>query len=122
MKIRINGNSIRLRLSQREVTDFVQKGEVLATCSFVNGMLTYRIVHGTYDTLTADIVDSRITVYVPSALAEKWDVDDRVGFDVHDNSGLYILVEKDFQCLKPRMHEDESGLFPNPQAVVSSYD
>jgi hypothetical protein len=122
MKIRINGNSIRLRLSQSEVSDFVRKGEVSSTCSFVNGILTYRIVLGSFDSLTADIVDSLITVYVPSSLAEKWDMDGRVGFDVHDNSGLYILVEKDFQCLKPRSHEDESGLFPNPQAIISSYD
>jgi hypothetical protein len=93
MKIRINGNSIRLRLSQREVSDFVRNGEVLTTCSFVNGMLTYRMVHGAYDALTADIVDSQITVYVPSAITEKWDIDERVGFDAHDTSGLYILVE-----------------------------
>jgi hypothetical protein len=80
------------------------------------------MVHGAYDALTADIVDSQITVYVPSAITEKWDIDERVGFDAHDTSGLYILVEKDFQCLKPRPHEDESGLFPNPQAIMSSYD
>ena len=29
---------------------------------------------------------------------------------------LRILVEKDFACLQPRAHEDESDLFPNPDA------
>ncbi|MDG2455745.1 MAG: hypothetical protein P8N47_08050 [Bacteroidia bacterium] len=42
-----------------------------------------------------------------------WDTDERVGFD-HTVNGLFILLEKDWQCLKPRDHEDESNLYQHP--------
>ncbi len=38
---------------------------------------------------------------------------------LEDGSTLGILVEKDFQCLTEREDEDESDMFPNPQAGSS---
>ena len=50
---------------------------------------------------------------------KEWVKTDLEGFDaIMDNGteeGLYVLVEKDWQCLTPR-DEDESDLFPNPNA------
>ena len=50
---------------------------------------------------------------------KEWIKTDLEGFDaIMDNgtkAGLYVLVEKDWQCLKPR-DEDEADLFPNPNA------
>ncbi len=122
MKIRISNNSIRLRLSQSEVTGFVDSGEVNTTCQFTNNILTYKVIHANYESISADFADDMIIVSVPSSLVRHWDTDERIGFDFTDKNGLYILIEKDFQCLKPRHHEDESGLYPNPQSNISSDD
>jgi hypothetical protein len=116
MKIRIQGNSLRLRLSQQEVITFVQNGMVQSECQFINGSLFYSIHRKNIETITAAIDNHEIKILIPSILIENWDVDDRVGFDATDANGLYILIEKDFQCLKPRLQEDESDLFPNPNA------
>jgi hypothetical protein len=116
MKIRINGNSLRLRLSQKEVTDLVVNGLVTSVCHFPQGAFQYSIKTSDKALLSAEISDGDILVHVPHGFVDGWDGDERVGFDYRDESGLYILVEKDFQCLKPRPEEDESGLFPNPQA------
>lgn len=116
MKIRINGDSLRLRLSQKEVSDLVADGYVTSSCRFPLGTFVYSIKTGNNQALSAEVHEGNITVYVPDSLADGWDTDQRVGFDCRTEDGLYILVEKDFQCLKPRPEEDESGLFPNPQA------
>lgn len=116
MKIRIHGDSLRLRLSQKEVSDLVADGIVTSACRFPQGTFAYSIKTGDNNELAAEVNEGNITVFVPGSMVDGWDTDQRVGFDHRTESGLYILVEKDFQCLKPRPEEDESGLFPNPQA------
>lgn len=122
MKIRISGNSIRLRLTQTEVGQFVNLGEVNSTCQIGNDLLTYSIIQEETDFIFAQMSGQSITIIVPIELAQHWDTDDRVGFDTIDKNGLYILIEKDFQCLKPRSHEDESDNFPNPQSTIDTND
>lgn len=117
MKIRINKNSIRLRLSQNEVNTYIKSGKIYSACDFVNGQLIYELNQSDSNQVTANMTANKIVVSLPSKLIKSWDIDDRVGFDGTDTNGLYILVEKDFQCLKPRLHEDESDLFPNPQSI-----
>lgn len=119
MKIRISGNSLRLRLSQTEIIQFVHDGEVSSACQLGQNSLIYKIKHGDHSGITANFVGDTITAHVPASLVKNWDTDERVGFDATDQNGLYILIEKDFQCLKPRPHEDETDLFPNPQSSVS---
>jgi hypothetical protein len=122
MKIRINGNTIRLRLSAKDVADFVHEGNVSCTCNIGLKTLTFLLKHGAYDFIYADLIDQTTTVYVPMELIKNWDRDQRVGFERTDDHGLHILIEKDFQCLKPRANEDESNLYPNPQSNIDMYD
>lgn len=121
MKIRINGNSLRLRLAQAEISQLVKLGEVSTECKIGNNHLTYRIISKNVPQIYAQFEDQTISVYIPKKMINHWDIDERVGFD-HSADDLYILIEKDFQCLKPRPNEDESDLFPNPQSTISSYD
>ena len=122
MKIRINGDSVRIRLSQSEISTFVYRGEIVSSCRFMNDTLFYKLKHGNYSKLSADFSQNTIAVYVPDEWILNWDKDDRVGFEGKEDNGLHILIEKDYQCLKPRLNEDESDLFSNPQSSVSSYD
>lgn len=107
---------MRFRLSQNEVEELVIKGKVWDKCEFGPNQLHYGLVSDNTNQLYSAFSDQRITVRVPSSLLEGWDKDERVGFDQRNKDGHYILIEKDWQCLKPRDHEDESNLFPNPQA------
>lgn len=123
MKLRIAGNSIRLRLNQKEVSQFVNQGFVRATCQIGDQILTYEIAQDDVcDQIKAHMCDHNITVSVPKPIAQFWDIDTRTGFDAKDNHGLYILIEKDFQCLQTRSHEDESDNYPNPKATIDTYD
>ena len=113
MKIRIKDNSIRIRLAQDEVTELVKNGKVESKCQFGNNELIYGLVTADCVDITCAYVANEIIIEVPSILVENWDTDERVGFDKKTNN-LYILVEKDWQCLKPRDHEDESNLYQHP--------
>ncbi|UXX77981.1 hypothetical protein N7E81_11480 [Reichenbachiella carrageenanivorans] len=116
MKIRINGNFVRLRLSQSEVTQFGETGQVGDAIQFGQRSLTYRLASNNDAEVSVNFDGENITVSVPKALADDWIQTELVGFENADQSNVRILVEKDFQCLHKRSGEDESDNFPNPAA------
>lgn len=117
MKLRIQDNSIRFRLSQTDVHKLVHDGMVSSSCQFPINSLKYTILHNELtSSLKADFLEKEIKVRIPSSLVNGWDQDDRVGFAAYDTNGLYILIEKDFQCLQPRPNEDERDLYANPDS------
>jgi hypothetical protein len=115
MKIRIKGNSLRYRLSKTDVEMFFNNGYLEEQTAFGNSVLTYALqVYGS-DRLSAGFEDNKIVVFVPEEMAENWASTDVVGFD--DSVGsLYLLIEKDFQCLD-NTAEDQSDNYPNPSLV-----
>ena len=115
MKIRIKDDSVRFRLAQTEVTQLVHTGETWSKCQFPIGELIYGLIATDDDEITSTFTNGKIITKIPRLLIARWDTDQRVGFD-NTTDGLYILIEKDWQCLKPRAHEDESNLYVNPQA------
>jgi hypothetical protein len=115
MKIRIKDDSVRIRLAQTEVTALVTDGETWSKCQFGKGELIYGLTASDTDDISCAFEGNRIITKVPKKLLTNWDTDQRLGFD-HKEDGLYILIEKDWQCLKPRVHEDETNLYLNPQA------
>lgn len=122
MKLRISGNSIRLRLTQTEVSQLVVAGEVVSSCLIGANTFTYKVVKFDGSHITLDFENATITVSVPAALIVNWNLNDTVGFEATDENGLFILIEKDFVCLKPRINEDESDNYPNPQSIIDVYD
>lgn len=115
MKIRIQGDRVRLRLSQTEV-DLVGNGEVVSEKThFGATSLTYALqMSDKISSLTATFNNTQIQVLVPAAKAREWAGSDLVGLESKEHSIPHILIEKDFQCLTDRSSEDESDLFPNP--------
>lgn len=122
MKLRIKGDSLRLRLSQTELQTFAETGRVADSIRFPGGrslsyVLTKDAVVGE---VTADFAEDAITVRLPAALAQEWAGSDRVGMEqrqVLEGGELRLLIEKDFQCLTERPGEDESDNFPHPLAA-----
>ncbi|PCJ64812.1 MAG: hypothetical protein COA58_11085 [Bacteroidetes bacterium] len=115
MKIRIKDNSVRFRLAQDEVTSLVTTGEVWSTCKFGKSELVYGLVSSEAETISCAFEGNKVTTKIPKTLLPNWHTDERVGFNNTDDN-LFILIEKDWQCLKPRENEDESNLFINPSA------
>ncbi len=121
MKLRINGNSIRLRLSQTEVKQFGETEICFDTLSFGETQFTYQLHMAEVDEIWAEFVNNTLSIEVPYELGEKWVQDtEMVGFNHSQNldngDKITILVEKDFKCLTKRVNEDESDNFPNPDA------
>jgi len=122
MKLRVRGNTLRLRLSRGEVNELAARGEVRDGVAFgaePSERLGYAIVASDGAAVTsARLAGGSIEVIVPRSLAREWAASETVGFEAEQAIGeglsLQILVEKDFACLTPRKGEDDADAFPNP--------
>lgn len=120
MKIRILGNSIRLRLSQTEVKQLSEQGSIREeTCFFEmpSDTFVYSLEKNAGEGIGATFQNGHIRVFVNDKMTNRWANSDQVSMEqkrslTNDNS-LRILIEKDFKCLTER-DEDESDLFPHP--------
>ena len=121
MKLRIRGNSLRLRLSQSEVQSLSEQGAVEDRIEFPGGArLVYRLrADKNTAEISSDYGKDLIEVRVPEALARQWCGTDLVTLDGEQTTAsgqLRLKVEKDFACLAPREGEDESDNFAHPAA------
>ena len=122
MKLRIRDNTLRLRLTRTEVLTLRDQGRVAAATAFPGGVrLEYAVESDAeIDALAAAMRDGSITVRAPSAMVRDWADSDRVSLradqDLGNGQVLGLLVEKDFACLAPRDGEDESDMYPHPEA------
>lgn len=117
MKLRIQGNSIRFRLTQTEVNSFGLNDACMEKVEFPDGnTLIYRLTMG--HELSSSFSNNVIAIILPETAVESWIKSDQVGItgdlSLENGDNLSILVEKDFKCLTERS-EDESDLFPNPK-------
>ena len=128
MKLRILGNSLRLRVTRSEAAS-IGRGEAVETgIEFAGGArLIYRLeAKRELKRMEAVFTDAAISIGIPWADAMAWAASDQVALQSPTGNGRAgapdILIEKDFFCLKPRanQHEDESDLFPNPNVAHGS--
>jgi hypothetical protein len=123
MKLRIRGDSLRLRLSQAELARLRETGEVCDRIGFGDRSLDYALVRADIDAPRARFDGDRIEVALPHALARHWTATEQVGIEAEQalpTGTLRLLIEKDFKCLAPRPGEDDSDAFPNPDAESGS--
>lgn len=122
MKLRVRGDSIRLRLTQREVSAMGAGQEVSEKTTFgASEAFIYSVTTSkTATKIEASFTNNVLTVSVPAELATAWAHGTEVGIGNEQPNGdgrLMILIEKDFACLKPRAEEDDRDAFPNPSVV-----
>jgi hypothetical protein len=121
MKLRIRGNSLRLRLTQSEVARLDEAGRVEEAVAFAPGIVLRYAVETRDDVerTRAALDDGRLCVVVPTAEARRWITSDVAGIEVEQANGssepLRVVVEKDFACLH-RASEDADA-YPNPAAA-----
>ena len=125
MKLRIKGNSIRLRLLRSEVDRFASAGQISEEIEFGpdgSSYLRYSLVTSPEaETISARIRGNEISIVVPTAVAQNWASTDEVGFDCEQPIGsgmsLHIMVEKDFECVDRPDDPDRADAYPNPNVT-----
>jgi len=122
VKLRIRDNSVRLRLTRGEVETLRQEGIVSARTGFPGGRDFQYVLESSPASVSlgAFLSDNVLTVRLPETTVLAWAATDQVSIEgeqlLNDGDKTTILVEKDFVCLAPREGEDESDMFPHPQA------
>jgi hypothetical protein len=123
VKLRIHGNSLRLRLNQAEVAQFSKTGFIEEAIEFGPGArLAFSLESQSgVDTPQALFEDSWIRIQIPTTRAENWVTSDLVGVAAEQPLGagkhLSIMIEKDFKCMHGPVPEDPDA-YPNPLAAT----
>jgi hypothetical protein len=122
MKLRISGNSIRLRVRRSEMAK-LSAGERIAEtvhlgCS-EQAALTYTLgTEAGSVGLQVHYEGAEISVILPKDQASAWAGTEQVGIYATVDVGAYgkldVIVEKDFACLDLSDAENEDT-FPNPE-------
>jgi hypothetical protein len=123
MKLRIQGNTLRLRLTQSEVDTFRKDGRIEERIRFAPGVrLAYAVeALPSAKHLTVHYQINEITVRVPEATMHQWADTDQVSMEgdhsIEGDEVLSLLIEKDFQCLHHGEEAKDPDAFPNPLDV-----
>jgi hypothetical protein len=123
MKLRIKGNSLRLRVSRSELARLLSGDCVEETIHFApeaSARLTYALQQEPLaKSPTVQYTDGRVSVLIPAHQAYVWGVTDQVGIAEEISLGTFgslaLLIEKDFACLD-RSDDDNHDTFANPHA------
>jgi hypothetical protein len=121
MKLRIKGNTLRLRVSRSELDRFSSGEPLEETIHFgpqPEARLTYALEWDkSIDCTAVKYRSLKVTVQIPYPLARTWMTSDMVGLsscvELGATPALRILVEKDFACLDGS-ESDNEDTFPNP--------
>jgi hypothetical protein len=119
MKLKLQGNSIRLRLTRSEVAQFAERGRLQETVEYgpaADQRLIYGVETADAESVGVQVNRHGISVVIPRRLATEWAGSDRIGIsgevNLADDKRLDVLVEKEFR----RMHgcKNDPDLYPNP--------
>ncbi len=125
MKLRIRGNSLRLRLLRGEIEQFGKTGRVSETIRFgasPEAQLNYVLEFDRQaQNITTHFANNQITVKVPYAVAQNWIESDEISLKSEHlieigaaDDILKVLIEKDFVCLDRKDDPDNDDAFPHP--------
>ncbi len=127
MKLRIRGDSIRMRLKRGEVDQIAAGASIVEETHFPNTVLTFRLDISENDDASASFNNGTLVVSLPKSTVLDWAGTDEVSLvaeqKLSGEGSLSLLVEKDFSCLEPGHHrecEDDADTFPHPRAEASS--
>ncbi len=124
MKVRINKQSIRFRLDKVDIDELAKSNRILQSTQLGKGTsmtLEYELIFNPLNDFQISFQNNRISVSIPMKIGREWVETENVGFDrtleLNEQQKIYVLIEKDFQCLVPRPNENEENNFENPLKV-----
>lgn len=122
MKLRIKGNSMRLRVSPTEMKRLLSAGRIEEVIHFgtePDAKLTYALEQAaSHEEIAVRYRSQEVTVLLSIEKAQSWAQGTEVGIygTVSVASGqLELVIEKDFACLDRR--EGNEDTFPNPKGT-----
>jgi hypothetical protein len=125
MKLRLKGNSLRLRVSPSELARLLEKGRIEETIRFAsepNAKLTYALEHtATEEAISVRYRAQEVTIVLSTRWARSWAEGSDVGVSGTvrlDSEVLDLLVEKDFACLEGT-DQDNKDTFSNPRSRMN---
>jgi hypothetical protein len=123
MKIRIEGQALRFRLTQKDVARIHDMGSVDCALQFPSGRtFSYSLVSSRDATDTSVGYDGdSVCVLLPLVTVTIWAESNQVTIEEAGKSCLHVLVEKDFQCL----HQPDGrtpDAWPHPLAQNTTDD
>jgi hypothetical protein len=121
MKLRIKGNSLRLRLNRTDVATLINIGRLEETIHFTadeRSRLTYGLEHKQSLTRAALRYQApEVVITLPTNDVKIWAESDQVGIysklDLGTRGTLDLSIEKDFACLDG-IEADNTDTFTNP--------
>lgn len=120
MKLRLQGDSLRLRVTRPELAALLETGRIAESTrlgTLPGSALTYSLVCADCDAVEVHHSAGEITVVLPWTVARYWSGENEVGISATVDVGgaaLAVLIEKDFACLHGT-DEENAGTFPNPK-------
>ena len=124
MKLRIRGDSVRLRLKQGEVRRLAGGETIEETTRFPGAVFSYSLaLADDQDDMLASFDNGSIAITMPREIIPEWADTDLVTLyteqELPGGEKLALLVEKDYSCLEPGEHrncEDDADSYPHPGA------
>jgi hypothetical protein len=123
MKLRIRGDSVRLRLKRGEVDQLAAGISIVQQTHFPGAVLTYRLDVSENGGISATFNNGSLVISLPKSKVLDWASADEVSLhaeqELSGTGALSLLIEKDFKCLEPGHHrdcEDDEDTFPHPSA------
>jgi hypothetical protein len=125
MKLRIKGNSLRVRVTRSELMKLIDTGHIEETIYFSSkeqSRLTYALEHESgLNSPTLRYQWPEVVLVLPKKEATTWAESNQVGVyasvDLGPVGTLVLIVEKDFACLD-LSDADNLDTFPNPNARI----
>jgi hypothetical protein len=123
MKLRLRGNSLRLRLTKSEVDQLARTGTVTEQVRFSPSQLFSYTLRALSEQipLRASFDQQTVIVELSKPAVEAWAAADTVGIHgrhpTGDSEALAISIEKDFACLERRSSGEDHDSYPNPLAT-----
>lgn len=114
MKIRIKGNSIRLRLTKTDIQTLKENG-LVEEKTIVNAeeIFSYSLmIDEKIEKISANFKNNKITVFLSKEEAKILTETEEITVQGSQENGLFLLVEKDLQCLDTTS-EDQSDMYEN---------
>ena len=115
MKLRIKGNSIRLRVMRSELEHLQSGGRLEESVRFSpDAALSYTLaVAEIDDPVSVSFIANEIATRISAAQLFSWSSEEQVGIYTSMPGGLEVAIEKDFACLD-RSEEENADAFEHP--------
>lgn len=119
MKIRILGDTLRIRLKKSEIEHFEKNGKIEDSITFTqNNILKYTIKVCTKNSISSTFENNEIIVFIPKEVAKNWINSNLVTLE--NNLCIpQIIIEKDFKCTSKSCLETDEQIedsFNNPNS------